>query len=112
MHDEEMEAYNRIKNAKEKKKIPIDDGTRRSGLFKPKPKVKETPEEREKRFVEKAAKRDSRISARGALNSSNMLYHDDEKFIQQYYRSKFIAKVKAEKGELSIADELIVDLLA
>jgi len=96
MHEAEAEAYKLIK---ERKKRPeVDDGlnkTRRA-------------EERQERAVKKSL----RQSASGALNGSNMHYHNDEKLIQQYYRNRFTIKVKEEKGEVSIVDEMIIDLLS
>jgi len=96
MHESEAEAYQRIKDG-QKTRQPKDDGTDRRKNKDPK---------------EKAAKKALKASNRGALNSSNMHYHDDEKMIVQYYRSKFIEKVIAEKGEISIVDEMLIDLLS
>jgi len=102
MHDAELEAYQRVKEAKLNKKPPLDTGMVPSAI----------KQERSEKAIKNAAKRAIKATNRGALNSSNMLYHDDEKYIQQYYRSKFTAKVMAEKNEISIVDELIIDLLS
>lgn len=96
MHDAESENYQRIKNG-DKPQQPKDDGTDRRKLKKVKSK------EDKKKF---------NASKRGALNSSNMHYHADEKYIQEYYTTGLTELVIKEKGELSIADALIIDLAA
>lgn len=97
MHEAESESYQRIKNG-DKVNQPKDDGLDHR-------KNKEKKDGRE-------AKKNSKASKRGALNASNMHYHADEKHIQEYYTKGFKDLVVKEKGELSIADSLIIDVLA
>jgi hypothetical protein len=104
-HDAELEAFRQLKEKQEKKAHP-QKGVKKK--ISPEQKAAEVAKQK----ATKAAKRALLESRRGALNATNMYYHDEEKNIQQYYRSKFTDKVIAEKGELSITDELIIDTLS
>ena len=92
-NEAEKEAYIRRQN--KQPKVVLDDGL-----------------DKRKRMPKKDKNGTLNIGSRGALNASNMHYHAEEKLIQQYYRTKFIEKVKQEKDEVSIVDELLIDLLA
>jgi uncharacterized membrane protein YheB (UPF0754 family) len=96
MHESESEAYLRLKSG-EGIHQPKDTGEDRRKGKKPKNK------ENKKNFI---------ASKRGALNATNMLYHSEEKNIQQYYTKELIALVIKEKSELSIVDALIIDIAA
>lgn len=111
-HSEEREAFLRIKAARETKKIPKDDGLKPSAIKKSSQEVARLAEIAQEAKEAKIAKKKLKEANKGSINSGNMLYHEDEKCIYQYYRSRFYNKVLAEKTEINIADELIIDLLA
>jgi len=96
MHESEAEAYQRIKNG-EKISQPKDTGEDRR---------------KQKKAKNKEDKKNFNVSKKGSLSASNMLYHPDEAHIQQYYTKGLIELVIREKGELTIADALIIDVAA